>query len=442
MIRNAWVLGFKAVACALVAMAAPAIAQNGLVGDWEVIANVAGDEYPADMTIVENDGDLVITMSDDLTGEMTVDEIEVDGDKVTFSVVIDAISPDPLPIELTFDGATFEGLLAGGDLGDIPLTGKKLMAAIAAETLVGEWDVIADVAGDEYPVDMNISIEEGNLVVNMEDDLNGQMPTDEVKLDGSVLSLLITVGAISPDPLGVEVTFEGDTFEGILDGGDLGEIPLSGAKVAPAITAEDLVGDWEVIADVAGDEYPVDMNIAMEDGALAVTMEDDLNGVMPTDEIKLDGAVLSLLITVDAISPDPLGVEVTFEGDSFEGILDGGDLGEIPLSGTKMGASTDFASLAGLWEVIADVAGDEYPSDMTVSIEGGALKVVMEDDLNGVMPVDQVELMGSVLSFLITVDAISPDPLEVSVTIDGDTFEGVLDGGDLGEIPLKGTKAE
>ena len=208
--------------------------------------------------------------------------------------------------------------------------------AFAGDGFVGEWTTVTTVEGTDYPSDMKVWEEDGELMVSVEDDLNGSMETSNAKIDGDTLTFNILVEALSPDPAQVTMTLKDGKIEGTLES-DLGEFMMNATAVAGS--GGGLSGEWDVIANVAGDEYPVTMTIKQSSDDLAVMMEDDLNGEMGVEDAKLDGDTLSFNITVDALSPDPMPVKVMFDGDSFEGILEGPDeIGEIPLTGTKAGA--------------------------------------------------------------------------------------------------------
>ncbi len=327
------------LAVALLTGAFPAFAADSFLGEWATVTEVEGTEYPSDMKIWEEDGELMVSVEDDLNGNMETSNAKIDGNTLTFNILVEALSPDPLEVTMTLEDGKLNGTLSS-ELGDLPMSATSVGGS--GGSIAGDWDIMVDVQGDEYPARVGIKEADGKVIVTIEDDLNGEMEVSDIEVDGGSVKFKVLVAALNPDPIPVSVMIDGDELEGTLDAGDLGEFGVTGKRAA-AVLFSGLVGEWDVIADVAGDEYPVVMTIENNDGELSIRMEDDLNGEMGVDDPAFADNVLTFNITVDAISPDPLPVEVTFDGDTFEGVLDGGDIGEIPLTGTKAGGG-DAAS--------------------------------------------------------------------------------------------------
>ncbi len=223
-------LGSKSAMCVAAALAVcafPALAGDGFIGEWATVTIIEGTDYPSDMKVWEEDGELKVSVEDDLNGSMETSNAKIDGDTLTFNILVEALSPDPLQVTMKLGDGEISGTLET-DLDEYPMNATSVGGSGGG--LSGEWDVIANLDGVEYPVKMTIVQSESEFTVAMEDDLNGEMDVADVALDGDVLSFSITIDAIGPDPLPVEVTFDGDSFAGVLDGGDVGEIPLTGTK--------------------------------------------------------------------------------------------------------------------------------------------------------------------------------------------------------------------
>jgi hypothetical protein len=223
------------VAAALVACVAPAFAGDGFIGEWTTVTTIEGTDFSSDMKVWEEDGEVKVSVSDDLNGDMETSDAAIDGDTLTFGILVEALSPDPLQVTMTLEEGEISGSLES-DLDEFPMSATSVGGGDAG--LAGMWDVIANVAGEDYPVVMTVEQSGSDLLIAMEDDLNGEMGVDDIELDGNVLAFNITIDALSPDPLPVEVTFDGDSFEGVLDGGDMGEIPLSGTKAGSGVDEE------------------------------------------------------------------------------------------------------------------------------------------------------------------------------------------------------------
>ncbi len=329
------------VAAAVMVCALPAFAGDGFIGEWETVTTVDGTDYPAVMKVWEEGGDIKVSVEDDLNGNMETSNANIDGDTLTYNILVEALSPDPLEVTMNLKDGKITGTLSS-DLGELPMSATAVGGSGGG--IAGDWDIFVDVQGDEYPARVGIKEDGATVIVTIEDDLNGEMEVSDIAVDGGKVEFKVLVEALNPDPIPVSVVITGDELTGGLDAGDLGEFGIRGTRVAAA-SDDGLVGEWDVIANVAGDEYPVVMTITSDGGDLVVHMEDDLNGEMGVDDVSIADNVLSFKITVDALSPDPLPVEVTFDGDSFEGVLDGGDVGEIPLTGTKAAGGDEEAQI-------------------------------------------------------------------------------------------------
>jgi len=332
------------IATALLVCACPAFAGDGFLGEWTTVTTVEGTDYPSEMKVWEEDGELNVFIEDDLNGKMETSNAKIDGNTLTFNILVEALSPDPLQVTMKLDGGKIEGTL-GSDLGEFPMNATAVGGSGGG--LDGTWDVIANVAGDEYPVTMTIANSSGDMAVMMEDDLNGEMGVDDIELDGDTLTLSITVDAISPDPLPVEVTFDGDTFEGILDGGDIGEIPLTGTKAGG--------GDAESQITEALENFKAGMENKDTD-KIALALSDDFDHYEFGDKDTM----------------------ISFLSDTFSG----GDL-----DGTEI----DFSGIE------VEIDGDEataYPAELMASFGTLTIEFAFKKEDDGMWRVTTIEVEG------------------------------------------------
>lgn len=333
-------IGWRTMLCVALALSAfvvPAFAADGFIGDWATIVTIEGAEYTAEMNVTEEGGEVLVKVVTDFVGALETSDAKIDGEVLTFGLLIDALSPDPLKATLVLEDGVIAGTLA------TEYDEYEMTAAPAGVGIAGTWNVVADVAGSEYPVVLTVSGSDDDLTVVMEDDMNGTMEGTDVSFADGVLSFSIEMSAIGPDPFQVDLTIDGDKLkgsleidleliidgDGALDAGEVGEIILTGIK------AGGIAGTWDVIAAVAGSEYPVALTISGSGDDLTVVMEDDMNGTMEGADASFADGVLAFSVEVSAIGPEPLKVELMIDGDTLEGALDAGDIGEIVLSGVK-----------------------------------------------------------------------------------------------------------
>jgi len=314
------------IALALCVFVIPAYAADGFIGDWATVVTIEGAEYTAAMNVLEQDGEVLVKVVTDFVGELETSDAKIDGEVLTFGLLIDALSPDPLKATLTLEDGAIAGTLAT-EFDEYEMAAKP--AGGSGGGIAGTWDVVADVAGSEYPVVLTISGSDDDLTVVMEDDMNGTMEGADASFADGVLSFSVEISAIGPEPFEVELTIDGDDLAGELDAGDVGEIFLTGIK------AGGIAGTWNVIAEVEGGEHPVVLTISGSGDDLTVVMEDDMNGTMEGTDASFEDGVLTFSVEVSAIGTEPLEVELTIDGDTLEGALDAGDIGEIVLSGAK-----------------------------------------------------------------------------------------------------------
>lgn len=110
---------------------APTTAEAGLTaeklaGAWSFKVNVPGQQSSGTLIIENNNGNLDGVMKSSQMGSVDINEIEIDGDQILFSVPISFGGQDlVLDYELTVDGDSLSGIVAVGDFGEFDVEGQR-----------------------------------------------------------------------------------------------------------------------------------------------------------------------------------------------------------------------------------------------------------------------------------------------------------------------------
>jgi len=300
-------------------------------------------------------------------------------------------------------------------------------AASAAESPVGEWEIITD-AGEEIVATLIIAEENGELSGSMTSDI-GEGPIENASFADDVLTFDITIDAEGQElALAFEGTIDGDSID-VNWTSDLGEFPAVGTRGGAATP----VGEWEIITD-AGEEIVSTLIITEENGELTGSMTSDI-GEGPIENASFADSVLSFDITIDAEGQElALAFEGTIDGDSID-VNWTSDLGEFPAVGTR----GDGGPPVGEWTVVTDAGGQESEATLTIIEDGGSIAGTIASD-QGTLEIGDPAFEDGVLTFDITIDAEGQQlDLSFSGTVDGDTMH-VTWGSDLGDFPGVATR--
>lgn len=221
-----------ALATALVASAAPAHAQTGAAGAWELVMSTPQGENSVGLNLSLN--------GDKVTGEMSspMGSVPVAGTATGDDVKLTAeLAIQGMALTFNIDGKVTGDTIAGnvkvGDFGEFPFTGKRTAAAAAAAApaaapapaavpvtattitdMNGKWDIKLVIAGmGEMPATA-VMKQDGDKVSGT---LSG--PAGELQIAGTVTGKV------------VKIDFEADTPQGKLPvtmTGDIGATSITG----------------------------------------------------------------------------------------------------------------------------------------------------------------------------------------------------------------------
>lgn len=191
--------------------------------------------------------------------------------------------------------------------------------------------------------------------------------------------------------------------------------------LSTAYAQDEILGDWDVELNMAGNMLP---------GKLVVTKEGDaLKGVLTTptgpmeiDEIKFDGEKISFAQTATILEQEMLvSFEGTLDGDTFSGILTS-DLGPMPVTGKR---SVATPPIVGNWTFTSVVSAQDTTLTRTLEVNEDLTGVYKSDEDE--WPISDLAVDGDAVTFAVTVQFGGQDvPLTFAGTIDGASMTGAF----------------
>jgi len=212
--------------------------------------------------------------------------------------------------------------------------------AWAAEDIVGDWQVIVE--SPWGPMQNTLTLEKGPdglLAAKW-----GARAVSNVKFQNNQLTFARTI----PMPNGdITLNFAGTLKDGKLTGtlsNDQGDSSVTGAKKKPA---PPVVGVWDLAYKLGDRDITSKLVVsAKADGALGATWTSAM-GESAISNVKLQEGKLTFDRTVKFNEREfKMTFEGTAEGDRLTGVSRSGNMGEIPVTGTRFGAD-----LIGKWEL-------------------------------------------------------------------------------------------
>lgn len=226
----------------------PLTGKVDLPGKWEVEVKLPdGNTSLSTFTIEEKGGKLSGKLDTEI-GSAKIDEIKVEGNKISYKTSIDmAGTPAPLEFAGTTGGEKMNGtvkLAMEGQPMELPATGKKAaMELTGAVNLPGSWDVEATLPdGNTSNTTMVLELKDGKIVGKMSTEI-GDGKIEEVKVEGNKFSFKCAIDMQgTPAPLEVSGSTGGDKLIGkakLNMEGQAMEIGLKGSRGAakPAAAA-------------------------------------------------------------------------------------------------------------------------------------------------------------------------------------------------------------
>lgn len=99
-----------------------------------------------------------------------------------------------------------------------------------------------------------------------------------------------------------------------------------------------------------------------------------------------------------------------------------------------------MADLNGSWNVVVNTPMGPQKSVLSVTINGDSFEGNFKGGL-GILPVENGKVDGDTLRWTLNMTAPFPMELTCDATVTGDTIEGIASGGAFGRFPMKGERA-
>lgn len=312
-------------------------------------------------------------------------------------------------------------------------------SAQSVDEILGVWDMKINAMGQELPVTMNLSMENGALAMSLQMP-QGDQPAEDVKYENNVLSWKTKFG---PANLDLEVKVNGATFTGNPET-PFGNVEITGRKLTEEELAakgskfEFLEGDWDTTAKFDDQLLSSKLRIITRDGRLyGADMVGgggpDADGYVP---LQLNGDTLRWRVALPYVSERGGIVQVKLDRDemTFEGSMRS-SIGEVPITGkyvdtTKLVQESydNPEPVIGDWALDFDLAGTAGEAMMTLAMKDERLHALITSDFGDYASnrVEYKKVGDTMASLRVHVDIpdLSEDELTFEFIVDGEEFEG------------------
>ena len=309
------------------------------VGTWRwEHEDLQGRGTVKDVLTIKKDGDKLVATYEGMDGEVPVEKVSVEGDKLTWSLDIEAQGQE---LTVTFsgkiDGNNVEGEVSLGDFGEFPWAAERDVA-VTDPTGTWRWEH-EDLQGRGTVKDVLVISKKDEKLSAVYTGADGDQKIDAVEVDGDKLTWSFEVDAQGQK---LTVTFSGsitgDNVEGEVSLGDFGEFPWT-AKRDPK--KEEPAGEpmkWNIVVNMPdGSEAEALLTIMQTDSGFGKKANYNLDGQdIPIEDFQADEeGAFSFTLNVE-----DFGLVAKFEGQSdgvsAEGTIEydlNGDTGETDFTG-------------------------------------------------------------------------------------------------------------
>jgi len=318
-------------------MAAAAPPVEDILGEWQFTTQMGGNENTAVIEFSMQDGALAAEVKGD-RGSIPAKDPSYENGTLTWGLALPQLQGQVIETEVTVkDDGTFEGLTKT-PIGELPVTGKRLTedmkekAASIQDKLIGDWNIWTTYEGEQFGSKMRFQRErDGDLVCTIRG-RGSDIEIDRIRLGDGKMMMFIAEPFFSDDPARLEVEFNEaqDEFKGVLHS-KVGNLDIIGEFVnteelvlAPYDDPEQILGDWDVIANIEGDEQHAVLNFFPKGERVGATIttddgtEYDVHNV-EYKKVNDQMSVVRLEVTIPDLGTEPQVYEMIIDGDSFEG---------------------------------------------------------------------------------------------------------------------------
>ena len=336
------VLGSILLTLAMLPLPAKAVAVEDIVGTWKTVTNFNGRDIESEFVFEMKDGALTGAAQFQMGGRgggrgqgtRELLDVKLEGDTLSWGMIMPRAGNDPLRTTVTVSGETFEGATKI-PFGEAKVTGRKWTKEAeqklqeSIQSMLGDWDIITTYNGKDSQSQMRLSMDEERgfrLAILMP---GATLDVRRVRFDGTTLSFSTSMPFIGDEPARCEMKVADSKCEGLI-ATSLGDIPIRGELIntaklvlAPYDDPGPVLGKWNAIANVRGEESKVTLAIE-RDG-------ERLKGILQTEEGKFESndvdykkvgekmGRVQLNIVIPSLGEKPQSFELVFNGDAFEG---------------------------------------------------------------------------------------------------------------------------
>ena len=206
--------------------------------------------------------------------------------------------------------------------------------------------------------------------------------------------------------------------------------------------ASDPVGRWQGNTP----QGPVAITIAKGDGD-ALTGELDVGplGIVPLDEVVLDGDTLTWNVEIDAGGQFiVLSYSGEIAGDAIDGTIDAGDFGQFPIALARVVAKPAAAASGGLlgeWDLAYEIQGNAATAKLILAKAGDGAYSGTWDSQFGKSELKDVKVNGDSATFSRSISAQGQEmDISYSAEAAGDSITGTIAIPQLGDVPFTGKR--
>ncbi len=393
-------------------------------------SDVAGNPFSATTTSTHSvDIAASATISvDPITADDVVNAAESGGSvNVTGDVGGDAAPGDSVSFDI--NGTTYSGTVVAGNLFSIAVSGADLAADTSFVATVSGSDAAGNpfsaTTTSTHSVDLAAAATITVDPITADDIVNAAEAGGSIDVTGSV-------GGNASVGDTVSLVVNGSTYTGSVTAGNSFTISVPGTDLANDTTVDATVSG----NDVAGNPFSASTTSTHTVDTVAsatisvdnITADDIINAAEAATSINVTGSVGGDASPGDSVSFD-------INGTTYTGVVDPGNTFSIAVDGADLAADTSFdASVSG-----TDGAGNPFSATTTSShsVALGSSASIVVDNISPDDIVNAAEAAGSVNVTGSVTGAAAPGD-NVSFDINGTTYTGVVDPGNIFSIAVSG----
>lgn len=343
---------FALVAVMAAAPIAGAASPEDVVGRWKTITNFSGRDLESEAVFEIKDGALVGKSLFQMgggqgrgpgnnqgggrgPGSRELLDVKLEGSTLSWGMIMPRAGNEPLRTTVIITGNTFEGATKT-PLGEAKVTGRKWTAEDeqklqqSIQAMLGDWDIITTYNGQDSESQMRLEADNDGSGFNLSFLMpGGTLSVRRVRFDGTTLSFSTNMPFIGDEPARGQLKITDNKCEGTI-ASPLGDIAVRGELIdtaklvlAPYDDPAPVLGNWEVTANVRGEESKVKLTLQPDGERLkgVLVTGDETIETKEVDYKKVGDKMgrVKMEIVIPSLGEKPQDFELIFNGDAFEG---------------------------------------------------------------------------------------------------------------------------